>query len=295
MPDYIEVPDAGGTKRKISVDELAEALFVQRQKMQFGANGSATDVSSADPLPAYDKAVEEALEAANALLATIDADTGNLSTVVTRLTEIEEDTDRLAAIEISVSLLADAIAGSEMQVDVLTLPELPAGTKAIGQVDPRGNKAHDEADAGNPVKVGARAVTALIAAVANNDRADLTTDKFARLLATVAPLDQLVSGKINFTNTTAADVIAAPGASTALVITGIKVVNSHATVGTKVEILNDATQIDLGGAGPSYGGWIVSNQNGLYPPLTTNKALRAKCLTTGADVDVTAYGYKIPA
>lgn len=180
-------------------------------------------------------------------------------------------------------------------VDVTSLPELPAGTKAIGQTDPRGNKAHDEVDAGNPIKVGAKGVTVLPAAVSTGDRTDALSDKFGRQLGTVAPLDQRVSGTTNFTNETAADVIAAPGASTALVITGIKVVNNHATVKTKVEILNDSTKIDLGAAGVNGGGWVVSDPNGLFPPLTTNKALRAKCLTTGADVDVTAYGYKIPA
>lgn len=180
-------------------------------------------------------------------------------------------------------------------VDVTSLPELPAGTKAIGQTDPRGNKAHDEADAGNPIKVGAKGVTVLPAAVSTGDRTDALSDKFGRQLGTVAPLDQRVSGTTNFTNETAADVVAAPGASTALVITGIKVVNNHATVKTKVEILNDSTKIDLGAAAANGGGWVISDPNGLFPPLTTNKALRAKCLTTGADVDVTAYGYKIPA
>ena len=180
-------------------------------------------------------------------------------------------------------------------VDVTSLPELPAGTKAIGQIDPRGNKAHDEVDAGNPIKIGAKGVTVLPAAVSTGDRTDALSDKFGRQLTTVAPLDQRVSGTTNFTNETAADVIAAPGASTALVITGIKVVNNHATVKTKVEILNDATKIDLGSAAANGGGWVISDPNGLFTPLTTNKALRAKCLTTGADVDVTAYGYKIPA
>lgn len=41
----------------------------------------------------------------------------------------------LAAIQTAVQILDNAISGSEMQVDVLTLPALPAGTNNIGDVD----------------------------------------------------------------------------------------------------------------------------------------------------------------
>jgi hypothetical protein len=42
--------------------------------------------------------------------------------------------------------------------------------------------AHDAADSGNPVKTGARAVNAMIAAVANNDRTDNVSDLYGRQL-----------------------------------------------------------------------------------------------------------------
>ena len=79
-------------------------------------------------------------------------------------------------------------------VDVLSLPALPTGANTIGKVDqgaagaaawlttPGGNVAHDAADSGNPVKVGAKATSALPAEVANADRADLVTDLNGRLL-----------------------------------------------------------------------------------------------------------------
>jgi hypothetical protein len=42
--------------------------------------------------------------------------------------------------------------------------------------------AHDAADSGNPIKVGARARTSQITAVSNNDRTDLITDQYGQLV-----------------------------------------------------------------------------------------------------------------
>lgn len=52
-------------------------------------------------------------------------------------TSAKQDTAQtsLSSILTSVQLIDDAIAGNEMQVDVLTLPALPAGTNNIGDVD----------------------------------------------------------------------------------------------------------------------------------------------------------------
>lgn len=94
------------------------------------------------------------------------------------------------------------------------------------------------------------------------------------------------------TNTTAADVIAAPGASICLNITSISVCNEHATQGTAVEILDDTTVIDVIPARHEWGGGIKT-----YPSpmkLTANKALKAKCRTSGANVTVSAQGYTSP-
>lgn len=101
------------TDPTVATDEI-EGRHIQRVKVQHGADGSATDVSSASPLPVDDATAKALLEAIGALLSTIDG-----------------DTDAIAA---STGLLDNAIAGSEMQVDVITLPELPTGTKAIGKL-----------------------------------------------------------------------------------------------------------------------------------------------------------------
>lgn len=63
-------------------------------------------------------------------------------------------------------------------VSLTTLPALATGANAIGSITntgftASGTVAHDAADSGNPVKIGARAYTAAPAAVANGDRADV--------------------------------------------------------------------------------------------------------------------------
>lgn len=67
-------------------------------------------------------------------------------------------------------------------VDVLTLPSIPAGTNNIGDVDIVGGTiAHDAADSGNPVKIGAVARTSTPGAVAAGDRVDLSADVYGSL------------------------------------------------------------------------------------------------------------------
>jgi hypothetical protein len=50
MADNVSVKDSTGTPVIISADEVSGS-WVQRAKVQFGADGSAADVSSANPLP----------------------------------------------------------------------------------------------------------------------------------------------------------------------------------------------------------------------------------------------------
>ena len=155
----------------------------------------------------------------NAILTTIDADTGTIagdttsidgktpalgtalmaaSAPVTIATDDTVATD-LTAIKTAVETLDNAIAGNEMQVDVVTsaLPTGAATEATLSTVDTNtgnaatslaivddwdnaasdgasvsGDTAHDAVDAGEPVKIGGKAAdpTSLPAAVAVNDR-----------------------------------------------------------------------------------------------------------------------------
>jgi hypothetical protein len=170
---------------------------------------------------------------------------------------------------------------------------LPAGTNSIGQVDPRGNAAHDAIDGGNPIKVGGRARGELPVAVANNDRSDMIMDRFGRQLVTVATPEQRVSATLNRTTAEAGALLAAL-AEGAYVVTSIMVTNASATVSTKVELLDNLTVKWRGYAFKEGGGFVASDPNGLFV-TTKNQALNGKCATTGADVDIVVSAFKIPA
>jgi hypothetical protein len=89
------------------------------------------------------------------------------------------------------------------------------------------------------------------------------------------------------------DLIAAPGAAQYNYITHILVTNQHASVGTLVDIQDETsgTVLYTGYAAPGGGGFTCA----LPTPLkqgATNKKVQVKCITTGANVTVSASGYK---
>lgn len=124
-----------GTGATIAADIVGGALH-QRVKISQGADGSATDVSSAAPLqvtgangtfPVSGTVTANLSATDNAVLDQIEL---NQDTQTALLTTIDADT---SAIVTSVQLLDNAISGSEMQVDIVAA--LPAGTNNIGDVD----------------------------------------------------------------------------------------------------------------------------------------------------------------
>lgn len=202
-------------------------------------------------------------------------------------------------------------------VDVLTLPALPAGTNNIGDVDilsiaagdnnignvdvvtlpgVAGTVAHDSADSGNPVKVGGRARSSEITAVANDDITDFVADLTGKqIVLPYANPENFVSGAITtaMTGTTSTSLVAAPGAGLRNYITTIIVSNSHATVGTDVVIQDGSggTTLLTIPAAAVYGGAVIQLPTPLRQP-TTNTALYCANVTTGASTKVSAVGYK---
>lgn len=184
-------------------------------------------------------------------------------------------------------------------VDVLSLPALPAGANNIGDVDVltlpgvTGAAAHDSAVSGNPLLNGFEARTTAPTAVSNGDAVRGQADSLGKqVVLEGAPHELDVQGDAVFTNTTAADLIAAQGAGIKIVITNILVVNGHATVGTKVEIRDGTTVLQQGFAAPLGGGWSMSNPRGILKSAA-NAAITGRCVTTGADVDIMVSGYTI--
>lgn len=101
----------------------------------------------------------------------------------------------------------------------------------------------------------------------------------------------LVSGKsTDITNTSDTAVIAAQGAGVKMYITHIVVSNSHATVGTWVNIKDGSTILYTVYAAPAGGGASITLPVPL--PVSANTALNAANETTGSNTRVSASGYK---
>ncbi len=164
------------------------------------------------------------------------------------------------------------------------------------KVEPAGNVAHDAGDSGNPLKIGGRAVSAEITAVANNDRSDFVSDLVGKqIVMPYAGNENFVSGAITtaMTSTTSTSLIAAPGAGLRNYITTIIVSNSHATVGTDIIIQDGSggTTLMTIPAAAVYGGAVINLPVPLRQP-TTNTAIYCANVTTGASTKVSAVGYK---
>jgi hypothetical protein len=93
------------------------------------------------------------------------------------------------------------------------------------------------------------------------------------------------------TGTTQTLVIAAPATGLRNYITQITVSNSHATVGTDVEIRDGSTLMYVIPAAAVYGGAVLTFPTPLRQP-TTATAINCANGTTGASTRVSASGYK---
>lgn len=175
-------------------------------------------------------------------------------------------------------------------VDVTSIV-MPTGASAA-QV--QGTVAHDSAAAQNPVLNGGYAANTEPTAVANADAVRMICDLVGKqIVLPYANPENFVSGATSdITNTTATSVIAAAGAGVRNYITQILVTNSHATVGTFVNITDGSggTILYTGYAAAAGGGFAVT----LPVPIktTANTALYCACVTTGSNVRVCASGYK---
>lgn len=170
-----------------------------------------------------------------------------------------------------------------------------AGTFAV-QAASAGTVAHDSADSGNPVKVGGRARSSEITAVASDDRTDFVADLTGKqIVLPYANPENFVSGCISsaMTSTTSTSLIAAPASGLRNYITQITVSNSHATVGTDIVIQDGSGGATLYviPAAAVYGGASITFPTPLRQP-TTATAIYCANVTTGSSTKVSASGYK---
>lgn len=159
-----------------------------------------------------------------------------------------------------------------------------------------GDVAHDSADAGEPVKIGGKAVSAEITPVTANDRVNASFDLVGKqIVLPYANPENFVSGAITsaMTGTTSTSLIAAPASGLRNYITTIIVSNAHATVGTDIVIQDGSggTTLLTIPAAAVYGGAVITLPTPLRQP-TTATAIYCANVTTGASTKVSAVGYK---
>jgi hypothetical protein len=161
---------------------------------------------------------------------------------------------------------------------VLTLPGV-AGTVA-----------HDAADADNPLKVGARARTSDITAVATNDRVDLVADSLGKQIVSnqTSPENMVTGTTAAMTGTADTSVIASPGAGRRLYITTLVVTNNHATTATDV-VIKDGATARITVRAPAGATIVIPLPIPLR--LTAATALQAANVTTASSTLVAAVGY----
>lgn len=153
-----------------------------------------------------------------------------------------------------------------------------------------GDVANDAADSGNPLKIGGKAFSSNPAAVAGNDRVNAQFDLQGRQVVAFSIPEALVRGvSAQITGISDTAVIAAQGAGVRIYLTHFVVFNTDSTVATQVNIKDGSTTI--------YSVYVAAQggQVSVTLPvplrLTANTALNAACVTTSAEVIVSASGF----
>jgi hypothetical protein len=150
--------------------------------------------------------------------------------------------------------------------------------------------AHDAADSGNPLKVGGRARTTSIAAVANDDRVDMICDAQGRqVVVPYALYESTLSGTATSTGTGDTALIAAQGSGVRIYVTTIVVFNSS-TTNTHVTIKDGTTALMVVPA-PGQGGSAINLPRPLR--LTANTALNFASAASVTTMYCSAVGFSL--
>lgn len=154
-----------------------------------------------------------------------------------------------------------ALDGSELQVDIVA--PLPAGSNQIGKVQSVGDVAHDTADSGNPIKIGARATNSIEGQtqVANADRTDMVADLNGVLITRPhTTLEEIISERVANTDgaPTAFSNFGAGGATIHNYLTTISIYNASATDGYVDFRDGTGGAVVFTMAAPTLGGSIVN-------------------------------------
>lgn len=191
----------------------------------------------------------------------------------------------------------NSVAGNAISV---LLSGASAATTPIGQVTigasqsvlAAGQAAHDAVLAGNPNRIGARAISAAYATVATGDQADLISTLQGVLVTRPWQIPELewsyAAAAGGIVNTTDVVLAAAAGAGLRRYLSAIQLSNASA-VATEVVVKDGATVIWRGNLPANAPLTQVEFPNPLRS--SANAALNVACITTAAAVYVNAQGF----
>lgn len=242
---FVNIRDAAGNERGLNVDANGEVqisgirnaitvsshavtnagTFAIQDSEKIADNAGFTD-GTTKVLPTgyiYDEVAGTALTENDIAAARINANRAQVNTIEDGATR-----GRYATVTASNALKVDASAVAVPITD----------NSGSLTTDTAGDVAHDAADSGNPVKVGAKAANALPTAVANNDRTNNISDLFGRqLYSHIDPGMQVAITKTAFNATTTQTGAAmwTPASGKRIAITSL-VIGTYGTTAARVII-----------------------------------------------------------
>jgi hypothetical protein len=167
-----------------------------------------------------------------------------------------------------------------------------------------GSIAHSSVDSGNPVKIGAKAVTtAFVTPVAAADRTDAQSDLVGRLLVTSIPAEMFISKAFNATTTQTGTDVWDPGVGKKIAVTAL-IVGTYGTTAARVILwfgdnadttYTAGTDQVLAAASFAPSSTVKPGLTiNFDPPVYCNTADRELHITTdaGISIDVTVHGFE---
>ena len=238
----VETIDNAISGSEMQVDIVSSALptgaATEAKQPALGTAGTASadvitvqGIASMTALKVDGSAVTQPVSAASLPLPAGASTSANQTTLIGHVDGIEA---LLGTIDADTGTLAGAVSGSEMQVDIVS----GTVTTLTGS-----GVAHDAADSGNPHKIGAKATASLSGAtmVAAGDRTDLFAGiDGVQITRPHCNLEDVVSGNASNTDGTSTSLIAAQGAGVKTYLTAIILTNTSSS-NIYVEIKDGAT------------------------------------------------------
>lgn len=170
-------------------------------------------------------------------------------------------------------------------------------------VNATGSVAHDSADAGNPVKIGGKAISAFPTAVTANDRSNIYTNLYGQVL--VGHIDPAMQTwkTVNVTTTQTGSDVWSPTAGKRIAVTSLSV-SAYGTTGGRVILWFGLTADTTYSAGTDQALFICNvipsaslKENFVFTPAVPVFCTTADMeihLTTDANIslDIVVYGYE---